>query len=645
MTRGVPKAVRLLAGGLALAALAAAVFWPVLGAGFLTFDDEMYVTAQPRVREGLTREGARWALAAVEGGGWHPLTWMSHMLDVSLFGMNPGRHHLVSLLLHAAAAVLLFAALGLMTGRLWPGFLAAALFAVHPLHVESVAWVAERKDVLSGLFWALALLAYGFFARRPSAARYLVVILAMVLGLMSKAMAVTLPLILLLLDWWPLGRFAANGRFPWGPRLLEKTPLMALSAASGIVALLIQARAGALPGLDPLPAWRRLAGAAGGYVFYLWKTIWPSKLAVLYPYADASPPAAWTPAAASLLILATVLAVRAARRLPYLTFGWLWYVVTLLPVVGLVQVGRQAVADRYTYIPLTGIFIAAAWGLGRAGGLPGFRRITAVLLSAGMLAGLAAAARRQAAFWKDDLALYDHALAVTSGNYMILLNRGIALARLGRLAESEEDLRKALRYEPDLRWAHYHLGLILAATGRYDEAVTHLQVAAGAMPKDAEVRYQLSEALASAGRVDEARASLELTLELDPRDDRAVYRLGMLLSEMGDLEGAVARFREALDLEPGFYLAKNDLGVALARSGRNAEAEKIFLEMLRVRADDARVLTNLGNVQAMQGRLDEALASYDKALKVQPDYEPARANRKGVLGLKGAGGGGGGPPP
>jgi protein O-mannosyl-transferase len=434
----------------ALALLTVLAYLPVLGNGFVLLDDGLYVTANARVLKGLTGEGLAWIWSANVANNWHPLTVLSHMLDCQLYGLAPAGHHLTSLLLHLANGLLLFAVLHRMTGALWRSAAAAALFAVHPLHVESVAWVAERKDVLSGLFWMLAMAAYVGYAARPSRGRYLLVASMMILGLMAKPMVVTLPFVLLLLDVWPLGRLRIEPG--WSRQLArlaaEKLPLLALSAAGCVVTIVWQTTS--LADLDVVP-WRlRLANAAVSYATYLGKTLLPRNLAVFYPLQLDI--AVWKAAAAAVLIAAlTALAVWKARRAPWFLVGWLWYLGTLVPVIGLVQVGRQAMADRYTYLPSIGLFLIVCWGLPELAGNRAGRRVVLAIASVTAILALTVATRAQVRHWSDSVSLFRHALAVTEGNYVAHVGLAKALRQQKDWAGAREQYRAALALRPGLR--------------------------------------------------------------------------------------------------------------------------------------------------------------------------------------------------
>jgi len=439
--------------GAALALLTLAAYLPTFHNGFVNLDDGFYVTGNPRVREGITRASVAWALTANVANNWHPLTLLSHLLDVQLFGLDPAGHHTTSLLLHLANTLLLFAVLRGMTGTLWRSAAVAALFAVHPAHVESVAWVAERKDVLSALFWILAMAAWTSYARRPSLGRYLLVALMMGLGLMAKPMVVTLPFSLLLLDVWPLERISLG----WKRLVAEKLPLLALSAAASLVTLRYQQTS--LAPLDLVPWSLRLANAAVSYATYLGKLLLPRNLAVFYPIPLAIP--IWQVAgAAALLAALTALAVWKARRAPWLLVGWLWFLGTLVPVIGLVQVGRQAMADRYTYIPSIGLFMAIVWGIA---GLARERRMILAVASAAVIALLAVGTWTQTGYWRDSVTLYRHALAVTRGNYVAHVGLAKALVAKRDWEGAEEQYRAALALRPGLIEARAGLEAVLRA--------------------------------------------------------------------------------------------------------------------------------------------------------------------------------------
>jgi len=497
-----------------LALLVAAIYGQTLGHEFINVDDDTYVTNNDAVRDGYTLHGVARAFGFM-ANNWHPLTWLSHMLDAQAFGMQAWGHHATSVVLHAVNAVLLFALLGSMTGAFWRSALVAALFAVHPLNVESVAWIAERKNVLSTLFLWLSLGAWLRWVRRPSAARYALVLAFYALGLMAKPMLVTLPFLLLLLDWWPLGRFVVGGEAPsWSVparRLLrEKLPLMALAALDGILTMYAQAA-----GIEGQILATRVANAFVAYAAYLVKMAWPTGLAVLYPYpAGGIPPSL---VAGSVVFLAALSALVIAQRKgrPYLAAGWLWYLVILVPVIGLVPVGYQTRADRYTYIPLVGIFIALAWAAEKIASRTRFWRQSIPVAAAAAVAALACTAYLQTARWRDSVSLMGYSARVTAGNYIILNNLGIALMDKNRLPEAKDALEEALRIKPDHANALYNLGNIFFRWGRWREAAELYQRALRYEPDRPDTYINLGICQMRLGRFTEAIDSLEAA-NVDP---------------------------------------------------------------------------------------------------------------------------------
>jgi tetratricopeptide (TPR) repeat protein len=628
----------------------------------VNFDDPQYVGDNRSLTRGLTWQGVSWAFTTRHAGNWHPLTWLSHMLDVRLFGLDAGAHHLTSVALHVANTLLLFGLLHAMTGALVRSAFVAALFAVHPLHVESVAWVAERKDVLSALFFFLTLWAYVAYVRKQRPARYVLVLGLFALGLMAKPMLVTLPFVLLLLDYWPLARAqepSARRRL-----ILEKLPLLGLAVASSVVTFVVQRQAGAVKALDALPLDRRLANAVVAYVAYVGETLWPARLAAIYPY-PASLPGWWVAGATLVLIGASVWAIRAAPRHPYLCVGWLWYLGTLVPVIGLVQVGSQPMADRYTYIPLVGLFILIAWGIPDL--LSGWPHLRPALGAAAALAIFACTivARRQVEHWSSSVEVWQHALAVTRENYRAENNLAHALAKLGRTGEAIPHYAEALRIKPDFAEAHNNLGAALADRGRMDEAIDHYSEAVRLLPDYVEARNNLAVALTAEGRHDEAVRHFSEALRLDPTLATSHNNLGVALAKQGRLEEAIRHFSEALRLDPDYAEARRNLAVAhnglgaaladqgqldeaiaqyseskhldpdrvdahsnlaaaLAARGRADEAIRELLEALRLAPGDADLHYDLGVMLARTGRRAEALGQFEAALSADPAHEPAR---------------------
>ena len=583
-----------------LVVLTLVVFGQVCGHDFTLYDDGLYVTNNRVVRAGLTAGGLAWALTTTHASNWHPLTWASHMLDVSLYGMNPAGHHLTNLLFHAANAALLFLLLLRMTGAPWRSAFAAALFAIHPLHVESVAWVAERKDVLSTFLWLATVWAYLRYTERPRTAAYLFVLVLFALGLMAKPMLVTLPVALLLLDYWPLKRFEEPGGA--GRLFREKIPLFALSVASSLATLLAQVKGASAVSLERIPATARVANAFVAAASYIVKTVWPSSLAVYYPHPGAGQDA-WKIAAAALLVIGlTVLAVRRARTSPYLATGWFWYLATLVPVIGLVQVGSQAMADRYTYVPLIGLFIAVSWGVPELVSRWRFR-VPFLAISAGaVLCALAAATTLQARHWRSDIALFSHAIEVTSGNWLAEMNLGSALDRLGRGDDAIAHYREAIRIRPDYAEAHYNLGVDMARKGRLDEAIAEYRRTLEIWPDYPYAHNNLGLALERLGKTDEAIVHYRAAVASLPTFALACNNLGSALGAQGRFDEAMAQFREAVRIAPGFVKAHYNMGILMARQGKDVEAAGHFRDALRLAPDDPNIRAQLAAALSRAGK-------------------------------------------
>jgi tetratricopeptide (TPR) repeat protein len=544
-----------------------AVYFQVRHHEFILYDDPDYVTDNLHVRGGLTPEGVAWAFTTGHAGNWFPLTWMSHMVDCQIFGVDSGPQHLMNVLFHALAALLLFAVLRRMTGAVWRSAFVAFLFSLHPLHVESVAWIAERKDVLSAFLWLLTIWAYLGYVKRPGRGRYLMVMVVFSLGLMAKSMVVTLPIVLLLLDLWPLQRIGfgrrplPNGRGSVGRILLEKVPMLALSLGVAVVTYVVQRRGHAVMPLDLIPLSQRLANALVSYVAYVADMLWPARLAVFYPFPLHVP--LWQPVAAGLAVLAvSILALRSIERRPYLAVGWFWYLVTLTPVIGLVQVGSQARADRYTYIPTVGLSIALAWGAAEfVRSRPRLRTAMAAAAVASCLA-CAALTWRQAGFWQDTISLFRHSLSVTSGNFLGYNILGVALRDRGRIEEAITSYREALKIHPQFEEALVNLSRALSEQGRADEALTHVAAAAQIKPNDVEAQYNLGTELADRGRFAEAVEALQIAVRLKPDYAKAHANLGSALANLGRLDEAIAQFNEALRIDPGLADVRKNLEAA-----------------------------------------------------------------------------------
>ena len=635
-----------------LVAATVLVYAPVGQHDFIAFDDPQYVVENRHVNGGLTWDNVRWAFTAGEQGNWHPATWLSHMLDVELFGLDAGAHHLTNVGLHALNTVLLLLVLLRLGCARWQSAAVAGLFALHPMHVESVAWVAERKDVLSGAFWWLALLAYVAYVRRRAAWRYLLLLVCFAAGLMSKPMVVTLPFVLLLLDFWPLRRVTDPAR-PFGtgwPLVVEKLPLIALAAAASVVTFVVQQESGAVRSLESLSIGRRIATALTAYDFYLSRVILPRDLAVLYPFPEAVPHAAVVSGAA-LIVALSVFAIALARTRPWAVVGWLWFVGTLVPVIGLVQVGSQPFADRYTYLPYVGLFIAIVWAVAELSARSAMLRRTAAAAAVLFVAALAAQSHRYVQHWRDGIALWTHTLSVTERNYRAHHALGVALEDAGRDAEAAAQYESAVAIRPtyaealnnlagiradqgDLAAASQHLTAALAVApdhpesmatlavvrarqGRVDEAVRLFQIARDHAPESTSIRNGLAFALSQAGRFQEARAELEAALRISPRDPDLLANLGLVLADLGDIDAASRTFQQALAIDSSHARTRYGLGLVLHETGRTEEALRELAAAIRFDPALADAHHEYGRALAGLGRLDESVAALETAVRLR----------------------------
>jgi len=583
------------------------LYWPVQSFDFVNFDDDVYVTDNRQVHGGLSMENLTWAFTSFHAGNWHPLTWISHMADFEAYQLNAGGHHWTNVLIHTVSTVLLFLVLSSMTGVLWCSALVAALFAIHPLHVESVAWVSERKDVLSGFFWILTMGAYTHYAKNPSLRRYLLVLVSFGMGLLSKPMLVTLPFVLLLLDYWPLKRLAGTrtafdpwvyaggtaGRAGLLRLIVEKVPLFIVAAAACIVTLIAQREVGALWTLEKMPFEQRIANAFVAYMEYIRKMLWPADLSVLYPHAG-MPPAWKTGLAVTLIASLSYVAVRKAREMPFLLVGWLWYLGTLVPVIGIIQVGSQSMADRYTYLPLVGLFLAAAWG---AKSLVEKRPLLKPVVIACVivaLAGLPIPSRVHVETWKNSVTLFEQALRMTEVNPL----------------------------------AHHNIGAYYLERNECQKAVPHFLMALEAK-KD--YPYALSNLGVCTSRGNDPERALRLfdkAIRIEPRFTKARIDRAIYLMRLGRLEEAGMDFLEILKMKPDHEAAHTNLGLIFVQQGKLGDAEAHLREALRVNPRNAEALNNLGLVRMKQGQADEAVDSFLKARDFAPGNPVIEANLK-----------------
>ena len=622
---------------LLIALITAGVYWPVAKQGFINFDDPDYVSGNPRVQAGLTLGSVQWAFTSFYASNWHPLTWLSHMLDCQIYGLRPGGHHVTSLLLHVVNSLLLFGLLKRLTGAFWRSALVAALFALHPLHVESVAWVSERKDVLSAFFFMLTLWAYARYAEVQSPKSkvqslnsgvwYVAALVLFALGLMSKPMLVTLPFVLLLLDYWPLGRFQLATAKPPLPATaqrvtltriaVEKIPFFALSALSCVLTFLVQRACGAMIPLAKTPFELRVANALVAYARYLGKTFWPAKLAVFYPYSHLSVDSWQVMGAALLLLIATVAIVLAARKQPCLLIGWLWFLGTLVPVIGLVQVGKQALADRYTYLPHIGLFILIVWGSAAVIARLRRPRLISVVAAGLAVAGCGIITSRQLSYWRDTKTLFQHAVAVTSRNFVAYAVVGNALVEEGKLPEAIEQCRKSLEIAPDYPEAHNTLGNIYGKQGKYDEAIASYRAAATDLSY-ADPRNGMADVLIKQGKFAEAEAQCREALQLAPMHLPAMFSLATALHKQGKLDEAAEYYRRILELKPELFTPRRYLGNILVAQGKPDQAIPQLLMALKTQPKDADTHVVLGVVLLDKNRIDEATAQFLEATRLQP---------------------------
>ncbi|HEX4146272.1 MAG TPA: tetratricopeptide repeat protein [Pirellulales bacterium] len=623
------------------------VFGQTVDHEFLGFDDQAFVYENPHVSPGVTLSGLWWALTDGHvGEAWYPLSAVSHMLDCQLYGLSPGGHYLTNVLLHAASSVLLFLVLLRMTGDFWPSAWVAAVFAVHPLHVESVAWLAERRDVLSGLFFMLTLGAYALYAERPSLARYLAVAGCFALGMTAKPMLVTAPFVLLLLDYWPLDRFrrrlgagslAASGRraerLPVGWRLmLEKIPLMALAASGCAVVVLTRVSRADSYAVERLSLGTRVANAVVAYASYVGQSFYPACLAPFYPHPATNLPTTSVAGALALLVAVSAVAAYCWRRLPYLLVGWLWFLGMLVPVIGLVQLGSIAQADRYTYLSQIGLSLALAWGVEslyrsrQTLRRRSWRRWALAAVAGGAVLGLAGIAWRQTSYWRNAETLWTHTLSCTRQNLLAHHGLAIVYARQGRTEQAIAEARNALAAGSiDRRWtaeAHILLARKLREKRSIDEALTHYEQAVQALPQNQQFHYQLADALAAAGKFDRAVAEWRVTLRMAPSVVEVRLGLADALLAQGKAGEAIAQCREILEKDPKAIHALVILGEALAADGQTEQAIAALKRALALEPRYARAHRRLGLILYDRGKAQDAMTHFNTAIRLEPDSLP-----------------------
>ena len=636
---------------------------------FLSVDDSTYIVENSHIQNGITARGLYWALTTGHASNWHPLTWISHMLDIQFFGLNPQWHHLVNLLFHIANTLLLFFVLHRMTKAHWQSAFVAALFALHPLHVESVAWVAERKDVLSTFFWMLTLVAYDCYAKKPRLKNYMVVIAFFALGLMAKPMVVTLPFVLLLLDYWPLERFRksespreirtevnnpvparkkkgkagkqtpkvavtvekpAPHEFRWAmvrPLVLEKIPLFVLTILSCIATYIAQNRGGAVAPFEIYSLDVRLANALVSYVLYITKTVWPDNLAILYPHPGFLP--FWQVLGAILFLAAVTYAViRTAKRSPYLPVGWLWFTGTLVPVIGIVQVGSQAMADRYTYIPSIGLFIMAAWGIPEILKKRRYAKEVLAASSALCLLCLFILTSLQAGHWRDSFTLSDHALNVTENNYYMHVVRGNALYLQGDRAKAVEDFTKAIEIDPRDADAYNNRGIAYSSMNNYIPAIEDFNKAIEINPLKAQTYNNRGSAYMSMGNITRAIEDYDIAIKTDPNYPETYYNRAISYQTLGKYRQAIDdydKLTEISDFNKAEALCNR--GAAYSSSGDNMKAIEDYTRTIELNPGHAKAYFNRGVAYGTLGDQAKAIMNYDSAISINPEYSKAYFRR------------------
>ena len=607
---------------LLLALLSAVAFSRTTLNGFIkSFDDGVYILSNPHVREGLTLSGVKWAFTTAYASNWHPLTWISHMLDWQIWGANAAGHHLTSLVLHIANALLLYLILCYMTKRPARSMFVAALFALHPLHVESVAWVAERKDVLSTFFGMLTILAYLGYVRRPRIRAYLMVVAAFALGLLSKPMLVSLPLLLLLLDYWPIRRDVSFGKL-----ILEKIPLFAMAAGSSIATMWAQRHGGAVVSFDALPLGVRAANAAVSCIEYLAKMIWPCNLAIYYPHPAKTLPSWIVIGSAALIVTAFLISGLFAKRKPYITVGWLWYVVTLTPVIGLVQVGGQAMADRYTYIPLIGPFIAFTWLIADAWAAVDvdsrWKRTVPIVAAGAIILACTARTYVEVGYWYSGETAFKRAIAVTKNNIVAQHDLAEDLMRQDRIFEAEGHFETILKLNPNNKYALENVGFIANRKGDSDRALSVYGTLLRICPESLKAREGMGIALAAKGELAKAIECYRQELEINPNAASAHYNLGNSLFRSGRLDEAAEEYRESIRLKPNQARAHHNLGTYYERKGQTSQALGEYQAAVGLNPNDPQMRIDLAATLFSVGDYSSAWEQVHSAMKLGGEPDP-----------------------
>ena len=627
-----------------LAIITIAAYWPVTNHPFINFDDGVYVTHNHHVQQGLTLQNIIWAFSPSTSRGdekiyWHPLTWISHMTDCQLFGLNPHMHHLTNLFFHVINVLLLFLVLFKATGEIWKSCFVAVLFSLHPINVDSVAWIAERKNLLSTTFWMTTMLAYMYYARRPSIIRYLFVTLSLLLGLLSKPMLVTLPCVLLLMDYWPLNRVqwsqtplaayrtskvASTKPFfvkeSWMRLILEKIPLLSLSFITiGLSMITLQSKARVVTNAMA-PITIRIENGIVSYVAYLYKIVWPKGLAVFYPYPNVVP--LWKVAGAVLLLVAiTAFVLRRRRKQPYLVIGWLWFLGVLFPVSGLVQGGLwPAMADRWVYVPCIGIFIMFAWGIPDL--IPSKWHFRKAMLSTSALLIIVLSflfTGRQLSYWANTSTLFNHALAVTKDNYVAYNILGEGFAENGKNEKAEQYYLKAVKIKPNYSVALKNLAILSGQMGHYENAIQYYNSVLLIDPLDYHAIILLADTLRQAGKTGEAINRYREALQTEPANPEIHNNLGVALFDNGEVNLAETEFKKAVRLNPQYAEAYYNLGLIASQQMAPDRAASYYLKAVKFKPDYADAHRNLADIMFSKGNMKAAIQQYDAALRIRPD--------------------------
>ena len=600
-----------------------AVFGQICRHDFVDYDDGQYVTRNDHVKNGFSIGSIKWAFTEPHVANWHPLTSMSHMLDCELFGLNPFGHHLVSLLLHVINTLLLFAILKKITRKIWLSAIVALIFAIHPLRMESVAWVSERKDVLSGMFWMLTMYAYVRYAQVPGTKRYIPVVLFFVLGLMSKPMVITLPFVLLLMDYWPLNRLKVGKqaelkvknkepgdeikKFSAGTLILEKVPLFLLMIASSIVTFIFQRWGGGINNFETWPLRERLSNAAVSYVRYIGKIFYPAKLTPFYPHPGNSL-ALWQVILAVMILLAiTFIVIRMRRTRPYLLIGWLWFLGTMVPVIGLIQVGSQAMADRYTYIPSIGLYIAVVWLVAELTKNNRIMKVTASVLTALIIVSLMLSTFWQLQYWKNNETLFTHAIDINENNYIMQNNYGNFLLGKGQYEQAIKHFSKAIEIKKNYALARENL---------------------------ARAYNDLAVALQKENKIDLAMKNWHAALAMDPNHSKANYNVGLIMCQQGKYDQAINCFKKVLKSQPDWYKPYNDIALAYEQMGKQDLAIENYKESIRLKPDYMNAQYNLGCAYYKAGNFALAVKYWQKTLELKPDFIEVLKNLAWLLTIK-----------